>query len=98
MIFHNWKLKLHELTRHVGSIQLNDISGYGTNVVDVLVQVGEPIRLCSTKYPIIGEPPSVLGRSHLINIISVISSGIRTCIGLPGREGGSKNQIHSKNP
>lgn len=52
--------------------------------------IGDPIRLCSRRYPIIGEPPSY-GRSHFMTIASPDPSKT-TCIGLPGGEGGSKKQ------
>lgn len=64
------------------------ISGYGRSVADVFTHIGDPIRLCSSRYPIIGDPPSY-GRSHFIIIASPDPSKM-TCIGLPGGEGGSK--------
>ena len=55
-----------------------------------LTQCGEPVRRCSTKYPIIGDPPSLGGLSQRIVTTSGAVSGVPgTRTGLPGGDGGS---------
>lgn len=60
--------------RHPGSRPLRVSSANGTNMGVARTQCGEPVLRCSTKYPVIGEPPSFIGgNQHMVTMSGVAS-------------------------